>query len=267
LATDKDAPTNVFALAQYRYQLTVSTIAMADYELAVLLPRSGHIWFNTPLFKKIPRGREGAQRDAWLHAIDTSGAVRFLLAWSLALYSTAHFRGVPHEDLPGWSRVIAFGPRLAECPKSRLDHWSDVLQEVTRLLAPPARVWRQLQVYAPVSAGDRRWQLTLAKHNRNVEDVVSILADRNQCPATLIRRSLDGNGRLGSYPEYLRFTEMLLQDLPQLRSQRFLASHGRDDEEARGMPVVGRLFGGQQGRLRAAMDDPRSAPDFWQLHL
>ena len=41
LASEKDAPTNVFALAQYRYQLTISTIAMADYELAVLLPRSG----------------------------------------------------------------------------------------------------------------------------------------------------------------------------------------------------------------------------------
>lgn len=265
MATENDSPTNVFDLALYRYQLSISAISMADAELAVLLPRSGHIWFNASLFKRAPRGRETAQHDAWLHAVDTSGEIRFLLAWSLALYSTAHFRGVPHEDLPGWSRMIAYGPRLADCPRNRLEHWSDVTQEVTRLLAPPPRIWRQLQRHATIRMGDPQWRVALAKRDRVVEDIVGILADRNLCPATIIRRTLDGNPRFNSYAEYLAFTEALRTDLPQLRSQRFLAIYGRDGEERNTPPPKGQ--GRARSRGRSGMDDPRQAADFWQLHL
>jgi hypothetical protein len=267
---DHDAPTNVYYLAQYMYQVSINAVTMADHELGLLLPRSGRIWFNAQLFTDVPRGRELAQRDAWWRVVDASGAVRFLLGWCIALYRTARFRNVAHDQLPGWSRILYFSPTMPDCSKARVQLWSDVVQDVTTLFAPPARIWRQIQVHAAMRPGERRWQARLAIAGRHVDEVLHFLADRNNCPATLIRRSLDGNPAITSYDDYLRFTESILEDIPRLRMQRMIAMQNKQAGTSRqnsGGHLMARLPAVLKGQWLSEMDDPRQDTSFWQLHL
>ncbi|MGH2514280.1 MAG: hypothetical protein ACRDHP_01355 [Ktedonobacterales bacterium] len=265
-----DTPTNVYYLAQYMYQISINAVTMADHELGLLLPRSGRIWFNARLFTDVPRGRELAQRDAWWRVVDASTAIRFLLGWCVGLYRTAKFRHVAHEQLPGWSRILYFSPTIPDCTKTRVNLWSDVVQDVTTLFAPPTRVWRQIQVFTPIRPGDRRWQARLALANHRVEDVLHFLADRNNCPATLIRRSLDGNLPIPGYDDYLAFTESILEDLPRLRMQRLIAMQNKNTTPARqnsGGHVLSKLPNLLKSQWLSDMDDPRQNTSFWQLHL
>lgn len=267
---DIDGPTNVYYLSQYMYQISINAVTMADHELGLLLPRSGRIWFNARLFSDVPRGRELAQRDVWWRVVDASPAVRFLLGWAVGLYRTARFRNVAHEQLPGWSRILYFSPTLPDCTKSRVQLWSDVIQDVTTLFAPASRVWRQTQVFTPIKVGDRRWQARLALANHRVEDVLHFLADRNNCPATLIRRALDGNPAITSYEEYLSFTESILEDLPRLRMQRLIAMQNQNPHAGKqhsGGHIMSRLPAMFQGRWLSEMEDPRQDTSFWQMHL
>jgi len=266
-----DAPTNVYYLARYTYQISINAVTMADHELGLLLPRSGRVWFNAKLFTgDVPSGRELAQRDAWWRVVDTSPAVRFLLGWCLSLYKVARFRGAPREQLPGWSRMLHFSPVLAECSKSRVQLWSDVIQETTALFAPPERVWRQLQMFGPIRMGDPRWHTRLALANHRVDDVLQVLADRNTCPPTLIRRMLDGNPPIGSYDEYLRFAEALCDDLPVLKLQRSLTltlKANALDAAGPAQRVLAHLPGALRPQWISQMEDPRHTHSFWHLHL
>ncbi len=265
-----DGPTNVYYLAQYQYQVSIGAVTMADHELAVLLPRSGHIWFNAKLFSDVPRGRELAQCDVWWRAIDASPAVRFLLGWCVGLYRTARFRDVAHEQLPGWSRLLYFSPTQPEVTQTRIRLWSDVIQDVTMLFAPTARIWQQVRSFAPIRAGDHQWQAQLVLANHRVEDVLHYLADRNNCPATLIRRSLDGNPPVTSYDEYLQFTETLLGDLPRLRMQRMLAvqkTATTQEQQSSGRHFMARLPGKLKGQRPSEIQDPRQETNLWHLYL
>lgn len=265
-----DGPTNVYYLAQYMYQVSINAVTMADHELGLLLPRSGRIWFNARLFNDIPRGRELAQRDAWWRVVDASTSVRFLLGWCVGLYRTAKFRNVAHEQLPGWSRILYFSPTMPDCTRARVQLWSDVVQDVTTLFAPPARIWRQLQEFSAIQAGDKRWQARLALANHRVDDVLHFLADRNNCPPTLIRRTLDGNQPIHSYDDYLRFTEAILDDLPRLRMQRMIAMQAKNASQQRqnsGGHIMTKLPAMLKGQWLSEMQDPRSDTSFWQLHL
>lgn len=266
---DIDGPTNVYYLSQYMYQVSINAVTMADHELGLLLPRSGRIWFNARLFSDVPRGRELAQRDVWWRVVDASPAVRFLLGWAIGLYRTARFRNVAHEHLPGWSRILYFSPTLPDCTKARVQLWSDVIQDVTTLFAPSSRIWRQVQVFTPIKVGDRRWQARLALANHRIEDVLNFLADRNNCPATLIRRALDGNQEIASYEEYLNFTESILDDLPRLRMQRLIAMQNQQPaaKPTAGGQIMARLPAMFQGRWLSEMEDPRKDISFWQMHL
>lgn|GEM_PF-2580771 len=265
-----DGPTNVYYLAQYMYQVSINAVTMADHELGLLLPRSGRIWFNAALFNDIPRGRELAQRDAWWRVVDASTSVRFLLGWAVGLYRIARFRNVPHEQLPGWTRMMYFSPPLPECSRARLQLWSDVAQDVTTLFAPPQRIWRQIQRFTPMRAGERRWRAKLALANHSVNEVMSFLADRNNCPATLIQRSLDGNQSIGSYDEYLQFTEAILDDLPRLKMQRVIAMQNRGDRASTqnsGGHIMGKIPAMFRGYWASELEDPRQQVSFWRLHL
>lgn len=265
-----DAPTNVYFLARYTYEIAVSPVTMADHELGLMLPRSGRIWFNARLFADVPSGRDVSARDAWWRVVDTSPVVRFLLGWCLSVYGVARFRGAQHEQLPGWSRLLHFSPTLPECSNARAQLWGDVIQEVTNLFAPPARVWRQLQMFAPIRTGDHRWHTRLALANYRVEDVLAALAERNNCPATLIRRTLDGNGRISTYADYLEFAAAIMEDLPVLKLQRSLAMRLKE-QLAESMPQAQGLLARLPAALRpqwiSEMEDPRYTVAFWQLHL
>ena len=272
---EQDAPTNVYYLAQYMYQISISAVSMSEHELGLLLPRSGRVWFNARLFSDVPQGRTLAQRDAWWRVVDASPAVRFLLGWSVALYGVAKFRNVAHDRLPNWTRMLYFSPAQPDCTRMRLQLWSDVIQDVTMLFAPASRIWRQIQMFTPIRAGDRRWQARLALANHRVEDVTRYLADRNNCPATLIRRSLDGNPAINSYDEYFDFTEAILEDLPRLHMQRVIAMQeagekrresGRSQRSAN-EGFFARIPQAFASQAISEIEDPRANATFWRLHL
>lgn len=256
-----DGPTNVYYLAAYQYQITLSAVSMGDHELGVLLPRSGHIWLNSRLFNGVPRGRELTTRDAWWRVIDASLAVRFLLAWSISLYRIARFQGVAHEQLPNWTRVLCFSPTVRDSFRRSVQLQSDVLCDLTELFAPTARVSRQLQAVLPIS---KRRQ---AGRVRQDEVLLSYLAAQNNCPATLIQRSLDGNPPLTTCEEYVDFTESILRDIPRLQMQRTVAIRHKAQQ------VLERVNTGQlePGSLDCSglsrMPDPRRQEAFWRLHL
>ena len=266
----QERPSNVYFMAQYLYQISISAVPMADHELGVLLPRSGRILFNARLFSEVPRGRELATRDVWWRVIDASPAVRFLLGWCVSLYRTAHFQGVSHEQLPGWSRMLYFSPTIPDSARKAVPLWADVICDVTELFAPQARIRRQLQAMMPIlhppvetdsaALGTRRSQSE--RHN---EDQICYLADQNNCPAPLIRRSLDGNPPITSLAEYVAFTEAMMYDSPRLQMQRTIAmrNYAQLHRESPGSHAP---TGDPRSGL-STMADPRRRLSFWQLHL
>jgi len=144
--------------------------------------------------------------------------------------------------------------------------WSDVIQDVTTLFAPPARIWKQIQMFTPMRSGERRWEARIVLAGGNVDEVVRILADRNNCPPTLIRRTLNGNLPIESYADYLAFTESLVADLPRLSLQRMIAMRGNEpppENQASGGHVLRNLH----GHWPIELPDPRNNPAFYQLHL
>lgn len=270
-AATHDGPTNIYLLAQYKYQLSISAVTMADHELGLLLPRSGRTWFNAKLFSDVPHGHELAQRDAWWRVVDTSPAVRFLLGWCISIFRVARFHQVPRDQLPGWSRILHFSPMVPDASRMRLQFWSDVVQDVTGVFCPQGRIWRQIQAFTPINEGDPRWQARLALVHLNVGDVLHFLADRGNCPSVLVRRALDGNPPIESYEDYRQFTEALIDDLPRLKLQRTIAM--RHDEHEKQRPqqqeqtFASRLPSMLRSHWTHDIPDPRQDPSFWQLHL
>jgi hypothetical protein len=268
-AGNLDESTNIYYLATYQYQITLSAVSMGDHELGLLLPRSGRIWLNSRLFNDVPRGRELATRDAWWRVIDASPSVRFLLAWSISLYRIARFQGVAHEHLPNWRRVLCFSPTVRDFSRRSVELQSDVLCDLTELCAPKARVFRQLQAILPVSGGRQLagWFSRQSGRVRQDDELLRYLADQNNCPATLIRRSLDGNRPLTTFEDYVDFTESILRDIPRLQMQRTVAM--RHKPQVQGRAHAGPLdepdsvdFNGL-----SQMPDPRRHAAFWKLHL
>jgi hypothetical protein len=268
-AGSADGSTNIYYLATYQYQITLSAVSMGDHELGLLLPRSGRIWLNSRLFNDVPRGRELATRDVWWRVIDASPAVRFLLAWSISLYRIARFPGVAHERLPNWTHVLCFSPTVRDFSRRSIQLQSDVLCDLTELCAPRARVSRQLQAVLSVSRG-RQCAGRVSRHTGRVrqdDELLRYLADQNNCPATLIQRSLDGNRPLTTFEDYVDFTESILRDIPRLQMQRTLAMrhkpqvqgqvHARPLDESDSVDLSG----------LSQMPDPRRHAAFWKLHL
>jgi hypothetical protein len=264
-----DGPTNIHYLAIYQYQITLSAVSMGDHELGSLLPRAGRIWLNSRLFNEIPRGRELATRDAWWRVIDTSPAVRFLLAWSISFYRIARFQGVAHERLPNWTRVLCFRPTGRDFSRRSVQLQSDVLCDLTELFAPRARIARQLEAILPDSRGQQSAGWVSRQTGRILQDgeLLRYLADQNNCPATLVQRSLDGNRPLLTFEDYVDFTESILRDIPRLQMQRTVAMRHKSPVQRRVPPgpldePVSVDFNG-----RSQMPDPRRHAAFWKLHL
>lgn len=272
---DLNAPTNMYYLAQYVYQLSITAVAMDEHELGLLLPRSGRVWFNARLFNGPPRGRDLAHRDAWWRVIDASPAVRFLLGWCVSVYRVAQFDRFPQDALPGRARALYFSSPLTDISKLRVQFWSDIARDVTELFAPVARIWRQLQAFTPMSDGDRRWEARLTLAGYNPEETIGYLADQNNCPRSLIRRTLAGNQPFADYGDYLRFTEDILNDLPRLRMQRVIAmqhagimpsSQGTAAQDG-SQPRMRRISSLRRPLWPVPIEDPRQDVFFWQLHL
>jgi hypothetical protein len=242
---------------------------MGDHELGLLLPRSGRIWLNSRLFNDVPRGRELATRDAWWRVIDASLAVRFLLGWSISLYRIARFQGVAHERLPNWTHIMCFSPAAGNSLRTSIQLQSDVLCDLTELYAPRARISRQMQAVLPISSGQQAAGRVSrpAREVRRDDVLLRYLADQNNCPATLIQRSLEGNRPLTSVEDYVEFTESILRDIPRLQMQRTVAMH--HNPPAHGVPVdSGPLEPGYGDYSRLPpMPDPRRQAAFWKLHL
>jgi hypothetical protein len=267
--TQLDRPSNVYFMAQYLYQISISAVPMADHELGVLLPRSGRILFNARLFSEVPRGRELATRDVWWRVIDASPAARFLLGWCVSLYRTAHFQGVSHESLPGWSRTLYFSPTIPDNARKSVPLWSDLICDVTELFAPQARIRRQLQammpLYPPVETSTHVLGIRRTQSGQWKEDQIRYLADQNNCPAPLIQRSLDGNPPITSLSEYIAFTEAMICDSPRLQMQRTIAMRNQAQLHQGSMGLQVPLEELRTGL--SIMADPRRKMSFWQLHL
>jgi hypothetical protein len=264
-----DESTNIYYLATYQYQIMLSAVSMSDHELGLLLPRSGRIWLNARLFSDVPRGRELATRDVWWRVIDTSPAVRFLLAWSISLYRIALFQGVAHEHLPNWTRVLCFSPTSRDFSRRSVQLQSDVLCDLTELCAPRSRVSRQLQAVLRVSSS-RQFAGRVSRQTGRVrqdDELLRYLAEQNNCPATLIQRSLAGNRPLTTFEDYVDFTESILRDIPRLQMQRTVAMRHKPQVQgrvnARPLDEPGSVdFSGL-----SQMPDPRRHAAFWKLHL
>jgi hypothetical protein len=266
-----ERPTNIYYIAQYLYQISIHALPMADHELGLLLPRSGRILFNAKLFGDVPRGRELATRDAWWRVVDASPAIRFLLGWAVSFYRTSRFAGVVHEQLPGWSRMLYFTPLLPDAARESVPLWSDVVCEVTELFAPNSRIQRQLQAVIPEARNaSPRAGRGRNRREQGMDAVLRYLADQNNCPVALVRRSLDGNKPISTFDEYVEFTEALLDDIPRLQMQRTVAVRNyfpqsrRDDtcSPPESRPIASDLSFGL-----SVMPDPRRMETFWQLHL
>jgi hypothetical protein len=93
------------------------------------------------------------------------------------------------------------------------------------------------------------------------------LAEQNNCPATLIQRSLAGNRPLTTFEDYVDFTESILRDIPRLQMQRTVSMRHKPQVQGR---VNARLLdepGSVDFSGLSQMPDPRRHAAFWKLHL
>ncbi len=221
---DDLAPTDVYAILYYGLGLILRPLdcASSPQVLAVYHRRSHEVYVDWTLLQDPPYGRATLDRTAWRRAVDGSPLARILVAWCVATHLAENF------DVPlvlGFSPPIsarsgdsAFSPAGAA---DLLNRYRKTMISFATLLAPQERLWQQISaLQLGIHMGDPEWRAHLRsaagrdgstggwrraqttglaggawfpRQGDPVEQVINVLAERNNCPPSLIEWQLDGN--------------------------------------------------------------------------
>lgn len=180
-------------------------------------------------------GRAALDAAAWRRAVDGSLLARVLLAWCSAVHLSDNY------DVP---LVLGFSPQqpallpgptgaAPSLPGDTLNRYRKALVATATLLAPPDRLWQQITALRMrVRMGDPSWKVHLrsefgyqagwagangpssAAAPDPAEQLIAVLAERNNCPPMLIEAQLDGSV---AQLDWGTWSVQLLREIPALQ--------------------------------------------------
>ena len=247
---DPLAPSDVHAIVYYGLGFTLRPLNCdgLPHVLGVYHRAAHEIYLDWKLFRDAPKGSAVLDPSAWRRAVDVSQLVRFLLAWCAAIHLTDNY------DAP---LVLGFAPTpttmLGAAPYNQqqgsvalggdtFNRYRKATEAVSTVLAPAERLWQQINALRlPLHIGERDWRTRLRAEfgaapswrqsqtpfgpNTQsgpdpVDQLIAVLAERNNCPGALIEAQLDGeNFRL----DWTSWSLQLMREIPALQ-QRYVTS-------------------------------------------
>lgn len=244
---DDLAATDIYAILYYGLGMTLRPLDCTGlpHVLAVYHRATREVYLDWQLLKDPPVGRAALDSAAWRRAVDGSLLARVLLAWCAAVHLSDNY------DVP---LVLGFTPQApsalppggvggAPVPAAptlsgdTLNRYRKALVATATLLAPADRLWQQVTALRMrVRMGDPAWRVHLrsefgyqagwpgtggpAVGEDPVEQLIAVLAERNNCPQLLIEAQLDG---AIAQMDWGTWSVQLLRELPALQ-MRFAAA-------------------------------------------
>lgn len=226
-------PTDIYAVLYYGLGLTLRPLDCTGlpHVLAVYHRATREVYLDWKLLKDPPYGRAVFDSSAWRRAVDGSVLARFLLAWCGAIHLTDSY------DVP---LVLGFSPQHSHVPAGSptgaaplaadtLNRYRKAMLSAATLLAPAERLWQQIAALRlRIHMGDPDWRAHMrAAYTYNTgyqgqgsasadpaEHLVSVLAERNNCPPMLIEAQLDGTSQ---QMDWGMWSVQLLREVPELQ--------------------------------------------------
>jgi hypothetical protein len=218
------------------------------------------VYLDWTLLKDPPYGRATLDQTAWRRTLDNSPLARILLAWCAATHLAENYDmplvlgfsgytgplGDGAQTLPG--RGLSLSP--AGMAGDVLNRYRKTILAFANLLAPQERLWQQVSaLHLGIPMGDPQWRAHVRAvcslegasggwrqamvtghllpggfwypHDMDpVEQLITILAERNSCPPSLIAWQLDGNPGILDWDAW---SMQLLRDVPALQQRYVLA--------------------------------------------
>jgi hypothetical protein len=238
------------------------------------------VYLDWTLLKDPPYGRATLDQTAWRRTLDNSPLARILLAWCAATHLAENYDMPLVLGFSGYSGPLGDGAQalpgvgLSLSPAGMagdvLNRYRKTILAFANLLAPQERLWQQINaLHLGIPMGDSQWrahvrtvcslegssggwrQVKVAGHllpggfwyphdMDPVEQLITILAERNSCPPSLIAWQLDGN--LGTL-DWDAWSMQLLRDIPALQQRYALAEQFLYSGMSRGAgwPMMGLL--------------------------
>jgi hypothetical protein len=249
---DELGSTDIYAILYYGLGLTLRPLNTTGlpHVLAVYIRSTREVYLDWTLLNDPPYGRAALDATVWRRSVDGSVLARFLLAWSVAVHLTDNY------DMPlmlGFTPqapalVASAGhaptgaPAVPTLPPDTLNRYRKAMVAVATLLAPAERLWQQIAALRlRVHMGDPEWRVHLRAElgypggwrptggpapapagADPVEQLISVLAERNNCPPMLIEAQLDGTLVQADWNVW---SAQLLHQLPQLQTRYSASAH------------------------------------------
>jgi hypothetical protein len=218
------------------------------------------VYLDWTLLKDPPYGRSTLDQIAWRRTLDNSPLARILLAWCAATHLAENYDVPLVLGFSGYTGPLggsaqtlpAAGLSLSPAGMAGdvLNRYRKTILAFATLLAPQDRLWQQVsELHLGIPMGDPQWR----SHVRAVcslevsvggsrqaritghllpggfwyphdidpaEQLITILAERNNCPPCLIAWQLDGNPGILDWDAW---STHLMQEIPALQ-QRYVAA-------------------------------------------
>lgn len=218
------------------------------------------VYLDWTLLKDPPYGRATLDQSAWRRTLDNSPLARILLAWCAATHLAENYDvplvlGFSEYTGPlGDSAQTQPGVGLTLSPAGMagdvLNRYRKTILAFANLLAPQERLWQQVSaLHLGIPMGDPQWRAYVRAicslegsaggwrqarvtghllpggfwypHDMDpVEQLITILAERNSCPPSLVAWQLDGNPGILDWDAW---SMQLLRDVPALQKRYAVA--------------------------------------------
>ncbi|MGH2515359.1 MAG: hypothetical protein ACRDHP_06860 [Ktedonobacterales bacterium] len=241
---DELGPTDIYAILYYGLGLTLRPLDCTGlpHVLAVYHRATREVYLDWKLLSEPPYGRAIFDPAAWRRSVDGSLLARFLLSWCAAVHLTDNY------DVPlvlgfspvGFSAAPLAGPSGGSIPPSlpadTLNRYRKAMIAAATVLAPADRLWQQVTALRlRIHMGDPEWRNAMrAEYGYSggrgtgapamdpAEQLISVLAERNNCPPLLVEAQLDGNI---SQMDWTMWSTQLLRDIPELQLRYAASAH------------------------------------------
>ena len=228
--------------------------------LATYYRLTREVYLDWTLLQDPPYGRAALDQTAWRRILDCSPVARILLAWSAATHLAENYDVPLLLGFSGYSAPVGGSGQISPMgavPLSPAAGAGDILNRYRKtiiafatLLAPQERLWQQISALRlGIHMGDPRWrdqvralcsldgsgggwrQAAVSGHLTPggfwypsdmdpVEQLITVLSERNSCPPSIIEWQLDGNPGVLDWDTW---STQLLRDIPALQQRYALA--------------------------------------------
>jgi hypothetical protein len=239
---DDLAATDIYAVLYYGLGLTLRPLDCTGlpHVLAVYHRATREVYLDWQLLNEPPVGRAALDSAAWRRAVDGSPLARVLLAWCAATHLSDNYDVPlvlgfsPRQSSAFGSNAMGGAPGSMDLGGDTLNRYRKAMLATATLLAPADRLWQQiLALRMRVRMGDPKWRVHLraefgyqagwapaggqaasaADASDPVEQLLAVLAERNNCPRMLVEAQLDGTV---AQMDWGTWSVQLLREIPVL---------------------------------------------------